>query len=105
MNLPEILAQIDRVANRSRKPTAFILGKLQDGLALDPLTAYSTTLVPFFAGHKYARQIIMTKSDSVERFLDLEHGGNTILSWSLNPPEIAARYEKTRLALRRELRP
>lgn len=94
VNLGEILSQIDRRANSLQRPTAFYLGKLQDGLALDPLTAYSTKLVPFFAGHGCARQIILTKSASVERLLDLEHGGHTIMSWSLNPPEICEYYEE-----------
>ena len=94
VNLAEILSEIDRRANSLQGPVAFYLGKLQDGLALDPLTAYSTKLVPFFAGHGCARQIILTKSASVERLLDLEHGGHTILSWSLNPPEICEYYEE-----------
>lgn len=93
VNLPEIISEIDRRANRLGREAAFYLGKLQDGLALDPLTAYSTVLVPFFSRHAYARQVMLTKSDSVERLLDLEHGGRTTLSWSLNPPEIASRYE------------
>jgi len=55
VNLPEILAESDRIATRLAEPTAFYLGKLQDGLALDPLTGYSRTLVPFFAARRYAR--------------------------------------------------
>ena len=94
MNLPEIIREIDRVANKLAEPTAFYLGKLQDGLALDPLTAYSTVLVPFFARHRYARQVILTKSADVERLLDLDHRGRTILSWSLLPPEVAPRFEE-----------
>ncbi|MBI4595997.1 MAG: hypothetical protein HY730_06415 [Candidatus Tectomicrobia bacterium] len=46
VNLPEMLAEIDRVARRLGKPTAFYVGKLQDALALDSLTAYSTVIVP-----------------------------------------------------------
>ncbi len=49
VNLPEILGQVDRVARRLGEPTAFYLGKLQDGLALDRLTGYSRQIVPFFA--------------------------------------------------------
>lgn len=93
LNTEEILLRIGRQANRLRQQTAFYLGKLQDGLALDPLTAYSTVLVPFFARHPYARQILLTKSDSVGRLLDLDHNGHTTLSWSLNPPEVASRFE------------
>jgi DNA repair photolyase len=88
LNLPEILAEIDRIAIRLAAPTAFYLGKLQDGLALDPLTGYSRTLVPFFATHRYARMVLLTKSASVENFVGLDHGGHTILSWSLNPAKV-----------------
>ncbi len=94
VNLPEIISEIDRTANRLKKQTAFYLGKLQDGLALDPLSAYSTVLVPFFARHDFARQVLLTKSANVERLLALEHRGHTVLSWSLSPPEVAARFEE-----------
>jgi len=93
VNLPEILAEIDRIAARLAEPTAFYLGKLQDGLALDPLTGYSRTLVPFFANHRCARMTLLTKSASVANLLDLDHAGHTILSWSLNPAEVIRAFE------------
>ena len=94
VNLPEILGEIDATAHRLGKPTAFYLGKLQDPLALDPLTAYSTVMVPFFASHPFARLTLLTKSTNVDRLLDLEHNGHTTLSWSVNPPKIASVYEE-----------
>lgn len=92
VNLPEIVEHIDTVA-RKRERTVFNLGKLQDGLALDPLTAYSSILVPFFAERNSARLVIITKSNAVERLLNLNHRQKTVLCWSLNPPEIARQYE------------
>jgi spore photoproduct lyase len=94
VNLPEMLLEIDRIARRQLRPTAFYLGKLQDSLALDPLTAYSTVLVPFFAEHPTARLTLLTKSAHVDRLLDLEHRGHSILSWSVNPPEVSAMFEE-----------
>jgi spore photoproduct lyase len=94
VNLPEMLSEIDRVARRQRTPTAFYLGKLQDSLALDPLTAYSTVLVPFFAEHPWARLTLLTKSAHVDRLLDLEHSGHSILSWSVNPEDVSAMFEE-----------
>jgi spore photoproduct lyase len=94
LNLDEIIARIKRTANRLTSPTAFYLGKLQDGLSLDPLTGYSTVLVPFFAEEPFARQVILTKSAEVDRLLELDHRGHTILSWSINPPEICSRFEE-----------
>jgi len=93
LNLPEILGRIHRVSREAGRPTAFYLGKLQDGLALDPLTGYSRVLVPFFAHHSTARLIVLTKAADVENLLDLPHGGHTILSWSLNPSEVGAEFE------------
>ena len=93
VNLPEMLDEIDRIARRLKKLTPFYIGKLQDPLALDPLTAYSTVLVPFFAEHPYAHLTLLTKSTNVERLLEFEHKGHTILSWSVNPPEICRIFE------------
>lgn len=93
LNLDEIIETIDEDARRLATPTAFYCGKLQDGLALDPLTGYSRALVPFFANHPYARMTLLTKSTQVDNLLDLDHRGHTILSWSMNPPEIVARFE------------
>ena len=93
LNLDEVLAAIDREARRQARPTSFYHGKLQDGLALDPLTGYSRQLVPFFARHRYAHQVILTKSADVENLLDLDHNRKTILSLSVNLPSVASEFE------------
>lgn len=92
-NIDEILCRIDKTAKKIGKPTAFYHGKLQDGLALDPLTGYSRRLIPFFAEHPFARQILLTKSAGVDNLLDLDHAEHTILSWTLHPQEISERFE------------
>lgn len=93
VNIGEILDQIARIASKLSEPTAFYLGKLQDGLALDPLTGYCRLIIPFFTQQKNARLILLTKSANVDNLLDLDHRGNTILSWSLNPTEISNAFE------------
>ena len=93
LNMDEILHQIDKAARGLTEPTAFYVGKLQDGMALDPLSGYSRLLVPFFARHPIARQIVLTKSAEVDNLIDLDHRGRTILSWSLSPPEVAREFE------------
>jgi hypothetical protein len=94
LNLEEILADVDRTAIRLARPTAFYLGKLQDGLALEPLSGYARTMIPFFARNPYARMVILTKSADVENLLDLDHGGRTILSWTVSTPEVARHFER-----------
>lgn len=93
LNLLEILNEIAKVDSQLTEPTAFYLGKLQDALALDPLTGYSRIMIPFFARQRNARLTLLTKSANIENLLDLEHRGNTVLSWSLNPPEISNAFE------------
>jgi len=94
VNLPEMLDEIDRIARHLGRPNSFYIGKLQDPLALDPLTAYSTVLVPFFAEHPYAHLTLLTKSANIERLLEPEHKRHTILSWSVNPPGICEMFEE-----------
>jgi spore photoproduct lyase len=94
VNLPEMLCEIDQIARRLAKPTAFYIGKLQDALALDPLTAYSTVLIPFFAEHPFARLTLLTKSADVKHLTWLNPKGHSILSWSVNPPEVCNAFEE-----------
>lgn len=93
LNLEDILGAVDRTARQLARPTAFYLGKLQDGLALDPLTGYTRRMIPFFARHPFARMVILTKSADVENLLDLDHAGHTILSWTVNAPEVVRDFE------------
>jgi len=92
-NLPDVLAAIRKVADRAPGPVLFYGSKLQDLVALDPLTRYSETLVPFAAEHPNVRLLFLTKSASIERFLPLEHRGHTILSWTLNAEPVIRQYE------------
>ena len=89
VNLTEIMDEAERHIRRAEQPLEFCIGELQDGLSLDPLTAYSSVLVPFFAKQRDACLEIRTKSTAVERLLSLNHGRRILLSWTLNPPEVA----------------
>ena len=93
LNLDAVLARIDRITSDLGTPTPFYVGKLQDGLALDPLTGYSRTMIPFFAAHPHARLTLLTKAADVDNLLDLDHAGHTVLSWSLNPPDVCDAFE------------
>jgi spore photoproduct lyase len=104
LNLPEILAEVDRTARRLGEPAAFYLGKLQDGLALDPLTGYSRQIVPFFADHPLARLTLLTKSADVSNLLNLDHRGHSILSWTLSPKAVVEAFEPNTPALEERIR-
>lgn len=93
VNLEDVLAAIARRARRLAEPTSFYIGKLQDSLALDPLTGFSRVLVPFFAAQPLARLVMLTKGDCVENLLCAAHGGHSVISWSVNPEAVCAEYE------------
>jgi spore photoproduct lyase len=39
--------------------------------------------------------VVLTKSADVKNLLGLDHAGRTILSWTVNAPEVARRFEKS----------
>lgn len=67
-------------------------GEYIDSLALDPITEYSKIFVPFFKDKNVLFEL-KTKSDRVENLLPLDHGGKTVVAWSVNPERIAAAEE------------
>jgi len=103
VNVGHLLDAVARRARRLAQPTSFYVGKLQDALALDPLTGFSRVLVPFFAEQPLARLVMLTKSDAVENLLGLGHRGHTIVSWSVNPQQVCRDFEAGAPPLARRL--
>ncbi len=68
-------------------------GEFTDSLALDNLTGLSAKLVNFMALRKNSILELKTKTANIENLNNLDHGGNTIVSWSLNSPHIMAQEE------------
>lgn len=93
-NCDDLLAELE--AAISPHPDRFFrigTGELADSLALDPLSGYSEPLVRFFSTRKNAVLEFKTKSDCVQRLLGLDHGGRTVVSWSINPRFVQSREE------------
>jgi spore photoproduct lyase len=76
------------------EPSVLNAGELSDGLAFDHVTGLSRSIVPIFAAQSRHKLLFLTKSDNVGRILDLEHGGRTIVSFSINAPPVSETYEK-----------
>jgi len=68
-------------------------GELADSLSTDHLTGYSRALVSYFADKANAIIELKTKTTQIENFLNLAHGGRTVVSWSLNTPTVIAQEE------------
>ncbi|MBN2241474.1 MAG: DNA photolyase [Acidobacteria bacterium] len=69
-------------------------GELADSLALDPATGFSRRLVPFFARLSNGFLELKTKSDCVANLEGLDHGGHTVVSWSVNSKRICRTEEE-----------
>ncbi|MFA4991434.1 MAG: spore photoproduct lyase family protein [Candidatus Omnitrophota bacterium] len=63
-------------------------GEFSDSLMLDHLTGYSAQLIDYFNGHERVTFEFKTKSDNIDGLLRARHGGNIVVSWSLNPRDI-----------------
>ncbi len=103
LNVPWILhyMNIDRMfaelrAGLGENPQMFFrvgTGEFTDSLALDRITALSRRLVPFFSEYDNAVLELKTKSAMIDNLLDLDHGGRTVVAWSVNSPQVMAAEE------------
>lgn len=68
-------------------------GEHSDSLVLDQIFPVNEYLIEQFADIPNAILELKTKSADIDHLLGLQHKGNTILAWSLNPEEIIKREE------------
>lgn len=78
-------------------------GEFTDSLLLDPWTGFSRQLVRFFAGRTNAVLELKTKTNFIGNLKDLDHGGRTIVAWSLNAENLMRSEEARATSLRERL--
>jgi len=99
-NTDEMFKELDKVF--SHNPNTFHrigTGEYTDSLILDHLTSFTKLAVPYFAGKNNACLELKTKTDCIENLEGLEHGGKTIVSWSLNAEPVIKTEEKDACSL------
>jgi spore photoproduct lyase len=69
-------------------------GELADCLCLDDISGYSAGLVEYFKDKNNALLEIKTKDADIQRLFDYDHGGRTVISFSLNSKLICEKEEK-----------
>lgn len=74
-------------------------GEFTDSLLFDPWTEFSRRLVPFFAHQGNAILELKTKTPFIDNLEGLEHGGRTIVAWSLNAEDLVRREESRTASL------
>ncbi len=104
-NVEECLAQIDEYL-AAVPPGGLVrlgTGELADSLALEESTGWAERLVHDVARRTNAVLELKTKTALVEPLLGLDHGGRTVVAWSLNPEGIVQREELKTVGLEARL--
>ncbi len=68
-------------------------GELADSLALDELTGFTGTLVPYFEGQEKVILELKTKGNYIDGLLNTTPNENTVIAWSLNPQNLVETEE------------
>jgi spore photoproduct lyase len=101
-NLEDAFSEL-RAMGLSEQALRIGTGETVDSLSLDHFTLYSHDLIAFFRDFPKWTLEFKTKSAKVDQFLDVEHAGNVIVSWSVNPQNIIDNEEHLTASLRERL--
>jgi len=104
VNIDDLCAEVEEKLSGDRGRIFRLgTGELGDSLAFDGMTRFSRVLVPFFAERENAIFELKTKTDEVDNLLDLDHGGKTVVSWSMNPEKVIVEEERNASTLEERL--
>ncbi len=90
-NWADLLREVYHWLQKPKPPSLLNTGELSDSLAITDKMA--KLLIPIFGRQRRHKLLLLTKSDRVDGILNLPHQGQTIVSFSLNPPEVAEAFE------------
>jgi len=93
-NIEDYYGHISRFDGKIRKRTRIGTGEFTDSLALDGYTGYASRLIPFFRSTRNLVLELKTKTGRIDGVLREEPHENVVISWSMNTPDAAAKYEK-----------
>jgi len=93
-NIEEYTGYIERFDKEVKVKTRIGTGEFTDSLALDKYTGYTDTLIPVFKKTKNLVLELKTKVTEIDHIFRYQPGENVVISWSMNTPDMAERYEK-----------
>ena len=94
VNIEDLFVELDQAF--SEQPDTFFrigTGEFTDSLALDSLTRLSPRLVNYMRDKQQAVLELKSKSVVIDNLEGLDHGGRTVVAWSLNSPEVMEQEE------------
>ncbi|HEY0514602.1 MAG TPA: DNA photolyase [Thermoanaerobaculia bacterium] len=86
------------------EPLHFYSGYDCDSLALEPVTRFAASFVPFFARFPQALLELRTKSTQVKSLLDMEPPPNVVVAFSFTPEEVQESVEHLTPSVDRRIR-
>ena len=96
INYEKMYAEIEKF-DRSKIPKALKvlnLGELGDPLAVEYITGFAKQIIQFMPEHAPGtRLLFLTKSDCVDEILELNHGKQSIISFSINTEKVFKELE------------
>ena len=93
-NIEDALNELSEIAPEMKEQKLRIgTGEITDSLSLDDISLHSASLVDYFKQYPQWTLEFKTKSANIKHFVDKEHCGNIIVSWSLNPQYIIEKEE------------
>lgn len=93
-NTDVIFSQItEKVRKNSEHKIRVGTGELSDSLALDHITEFSRDVVEFTKENPNVIFELKTKTANVGNLLNLDHNGNVVIAWSVNPETYIAKEE------------
>ncbi len=104
VNIEDLFTELDHVYDAF--PDQFFrigTGEFTDSLALDSLTGLSRHLVRWMRSRSRGVLELKSKSVVIDNLEGLDHGGRTIVAWSLNSPPVMAREELRTASLEQRL--
>lgn len=94
INIDDLLTEMDEVLSKNPDVKYRIgTGEFTDSLAIDRLTNLSSSLVSFMASRENGMLELKTKSAVIENLENLDHGGKTVIAWSLNSSQVLQTQE------------
>ena len=103
VNYEDFMAGIDAIALNHEEGTVFYSGYDCDSLAMEPISAFCESFIPFFANRPKSILEIRTKSTQVRQLLDFQPIDNCVVAMSFTPEAASKRWEHKVAALSKRL--
>jgi len=104
INIEDMFAELDAaLLNQKERFFRIGTGEFTDSMAIDSITGLSAKLSRYMRDKTNGVLELKTKCDVVDHLQDVDHGGRTILAWSLNSPPVMAREELRTATLEQRL--